>query len=284
MYIIRNEKVFTYIDYMPVFKGLNVTEFGEETCGIHNKALCYRHNYIVHFVLSGTGIFHRDGKTHLLSPGKAFVITPKNLIRYGADTGREWTYCWISFSGTDCDTLFNQCGFTEKNAVFDFSEEDIAPLRQFLETLKKENPSNPQSFSLAVQAMSFEVLHRCAAKLRTEEPKEQGSSFIIDTAVAYMQANLHKPMNISTLCRELSISRTYFSTLFEATLKQPALSVPANLRIQRASELLLKDAGLHVYEVAEMVGFSSAAQFCKTFYKILGCNPSEYRRTYGHRS
>ncbi len=283
MYLIHNEKVLTYIDYMPVFKGLNVTEFGEETCGVHNKSLCYRHNYIVHFVLSGKGSFYRDGKTHALAPGKAFVITPKNLIRYGADDGEEWTYCWISFSGTDCDTLFRQCGFTEKNAVFDFSEEDIAPLKRCIALLKDGAPSHPHAFALSVHAMSFEVLCRCAAKLRTEEPREQVSSSIIDTAVAYMQANLHKPMNISTLCRELSVSRTYFSTLFEATLKQPPYQYLQNLRIQRASELLLKDTGLHIYEVAEMVGFSSAAQFCKTFYKILGCNPTEYRRTYGHR-
>ena len=84
MYIIHNEKVLTYIDYQPVYKGLNVTEFGEETndCDSHNSALCYRHNHIVHFVLEGTGCFYRDGKTFSLSKGKAFVITPENLIRY----------------------------------------------------------------------------------------------------------------------------------------------------------------------------------------------------------
>ena len=99
MYIIHNEKVLTYIDYQPVYKGLNVTEFGEETndCDSHNSALCYRHNHIVHFVLEGTGCFYRDGKTFSLSKGKAFVITPENLIRYEAEKGKSWTYCWISF-------------------------------------------------------------------------------------------------------------------------------------------------------------------------------------------
>ena len=283
MYIIHNEKVLTYIDYQPVYKGLNVTEFGEETndCDSHNSALCYRHNHIVHFVLEGTGCFYRDGKTFSLSKGKAFVITPENLIRYEAEKGKSWTYCWISFSGTDCDTLFEQCGFTDETAVFDFEEEDIAPLKKYLSVLREGSAANAPVFALSVCAMCFEVLRNCAAKLRCGEPKDQGmSSSIIDTAVAYMQANLHKPMNVAQLCRELGISRTYFSTLFESTLKQPPYQYLQNLRIQRASELLLSDKNLHVYEVAEMVGFSSTAQFCKTFHKILGCRPSQFRIKY----
>lgn len=283
MHIIHSENVLTYIDYKPAYKGLNVAEFGEETNNRESRSssLCYRHNHIVHFVLEGTGTFYRDGKTYQLSPGKAFVITPKNLIRYEADKGTSWTYCWIAFSGTDCDILFEQCGFTKELAVFDFSSEDIAPLRKFLSELREKTPSNPPVFALSVNAMCFEVLRNCAAKLRTEEPKGRSmSSSIIDTAVAYMQANLHRPLNVSVICKELNISRAYFSTLFETTLKQPPYQYLQNLRIQRASELLLTDKALHVYEVAEMVGFSSAAQFCKTFHKLLGCRPSQFRTKY----
>lgn len=282
MHIINNEKILTYIDYMPVYNGLNITEFGEETsaCGDHGNFLGYRHNHIVHFVLEGTGTFFRDGKTYALAAGKAFVITPKNLIRYEATKESSWKYCWLSFTGTDCDTLFEQCGFTENNAVFDFQESDIRPLLDELAFLRKEKPQLSPAYPLAALSMSFEVLKNCAARLRVDEPKKQVSSSIVDTAVAYMQANLHKPMSISALCADLCISRTYFSTLFETTLKQPPYQYLQNLRIQKASELLLSDLNRHVYEIAEMVGFSSTAQFCKAFHKVIGCRPSEFRIKY----
>jgi len=59
MYIIHNEKVLTYIDYKPVYKGLNITEFGEETSTpeSHECKLSHRYNHILHFVLEGTGSF-----------------------------------------------------------------------------------------------------------------------------------------------------------------------------------------------------------------------------------
>ena len=146
--------------------------------------------------------------------------------------------------------------------------------------LRKEKPQLSPAYPLAALSMSFEVLKNCAARLRVDEPKKQVSSSIVYTAVAYMQANLHKPMSISALCADLCISRTYFSTLFETTLKQPPYQYLQNLRIQKASELLLSDLNRHVYEIAEMVGFSSTAQFCKAFHKVIGCRPSEFRIKY----
>lgn len=253
MYIIHNEKVLTYIDYQPVYKGLNVTEFGEETndCDSHNSALCYRHNHIVHFVLEGTGCFYRDGKTFSLSKGKAFVITPENLIRYEAEKGKSWTYCWISFSGTRLRHPLRTMRLYGRNGGFRFRGRGHCAFEKISFRPARGGRDKRAVFALSVGAMCFEVLRNCAAKLRSGEPKDQGmSSSIIDTAVAYMQANLHKPMNVSQLCRELGISRTYFSTLFESTLKQPPYQYLQNLRIQRASELLLSDKNLHVYEVA----------------------------------
>ncbi len=283
MYLIHNKKTLTYINYQPIYKGINITEIGEETsdCNFHRKSFCYRHNYIVHFVTDGSGKFYCDGKIFQLSPGKAFVITPHNWIRYSADEGVSWSYCWIAFSGTDCDTLFQQCGFSDETAVFDFRPEDIAPLKNLLTTLRNDTWTDTPSFALSVISVCFEVLRNCAAKMPVDKWKKQtSSSSIVDTAVAYMQANLHRQLNISQICHTLGISRAYFSTLFENTLKQPPYQYLQNLRIQRACELLLSDKHIRICEVSEAVGFSSTSQFCKTFRKVMNYSPLEFRQKY----
>ncbi len=284
MHIIRNATTLTYIEYAPSFVGLNVTEFGEEQndSSSHSSALYYRNNHILHFVVEGKGSFTCDGRVYPLSAGKAFVITPKNLIRYAAEKGEAWTYRWISFAGTDCDLLYEQCGLSQ-NPVFDFAPEDIEPLNRLLDHIRTPSnlTENPVTMSLAASAMAFDVLRRLAKKLRGEPVKEPNKLSIIDSAVAYMKANLERPMNINALCKELSISRSYFSTMFQAAMEQSPYRYFQNLRIQRASELLLQDKYLRIYEVAEQTGFPTVAQFCKTFHKIAGMSPSEFRARYG---
>lgn len=95
-----------------------------------------------------------------------------------------------------------------------------------------------------------------------------------------MQNNLSKPLNVTDLCRELGVSRSYFTTLFKRTLKQSPYKYILNLRIQQSSELLISDKNLFIYTIAELVGFSSVEQFCKVFYKLNGCTPSEFRKRY----
>lgn len=287
MHIIHNKNVLTYIEYSPSFKGFNVIEFGEETTDRCSQpgVLTYRNNYILHFVLDGKGIFCRDRKTYELSAGKAFVITPHNLIRYASAQPGNWTYCWIAFSGSDCDKLFLQCGLSDETAVFDFTDEDIAPLRVLLDRIRNDPPANTSAFEMEVNAMSYNVLSKCAAKLCRGETRDGNlSSSIVDTAIAYMQENLFKPINISTLCKELNVSRTYFSTLFESVLRQTPYRYLQNIRIQRASELLLNDRNLRIYEIAEAVGFSSVAQFCKVFHKLTGSSPSAFRENYAQNT
>ena len=281
MYLIKNENVLTYINYLPVYKGLNLVEFGEERNSRQLRQTIHRDNYIIHFVLQGKGLFCHNGKKYPLVPGKAFVITPQALVDYGAESGTEWEYCWIAFSGIDCSVLFDQCGLNKEVAVFDFSPEEIAPLTDLIEQVRRNDTVNTSVFPFRAEAMGFSVLGNLSAKFNVSVPKKQGlSSSIVDASIKYMQMNLGKPITVSSLCKELNVSRSYFSTLFESVMKQPPYRYLQNLRLKRAAELLLQNPDLRIYEIAEEVGFSSTAQFCKSFYRTCRSTPTQFRTMY----
>ena len=283
MFVINADKILTYIDYHPTYKGFNVSEFGKETREwTKNNAAQQRFNVILHFVLEGNGTFRRGAKSYKLYPGRAFVITPHEPVSYYPAKDTSYTYCWIAFSGTDCDAVFNACGITEDVAVFDFTEDSIQRLIEFLNILKNDKEqSNDKTFGIAVYSMAYEVLANCSKLLAPKIMEHKiTSASIIDKAVEYMQNNLSKPLNVTDLCRELGVSRSYFTTLFKSTLKQSPYKYILNLRIQQSSELLISDKNLFIYTIAELVGFSSVEQFCKVFYKLNGCTPSEFRKRY----
>ncbi len=50
------------------------------------------------------------------------------------------------------------------------------------------------------------------------------------------------------------------------------------IRIQRASDMLRKE-NLTMQEIADQCGFSDANYFARTFRKITGQSPGEYRKT-----
>jgi two-component system response regulator YesN len=52
-----------------------------------------------------------------------------------------------------------------------------------------------------------------------------------------------------------------------------------NLRIEKALGLL-KDIRLKVNEIGDIVGIPDTNYFCKTFKKIKGFSPTEYRNTH----
>lgn len=288
MHTIYNEKrnLVSYIEYNGPYNGINVSEVGRETISYRNQLenRAYRTSYIVHFLLDGEGVFQIDDRSYTLSPGKAFVITPENLVSYRALPGEKWTYCWFALIGTDCAKLFSQTGLTQENCVFDFDDSDIAPLNALLDELteyaKAKKHPDP-AFCLNIFSVCYQVLGNLA-KLHNADAKNDltQNRSIVETAVAYMKNNLHRPFNIIELCKQLCISRSYFTTTFRHALKQTPYSYLSSLRCSRASELLLKNPDLRVYEIGNMLGFSSTSQFCKTFQQYNSCSPSEFRARY----
>jgi len=88
--------------------------------------------------------------------------------------------------------------------------------------------------------------------------------------------NISKPeFSVTTLCAELSMSRSQLFRKFRAmTGKSPKLYIQI-MRLKRAAELMLKE-GINVNEVTFEVGFTSPSHFITSFKKYFGKTPKEY--------
>ncbi len=87
---------------------------------------------------------------------------------------------------------------------------------------------------------------------------------------------MNPDLSLSWLCRELSISKSYFSPLFKALTGMTFVEYLTAVRMERAKELIASE-DLKSYEVAERVGFNDAHYFSLTFKKQTGLTPTEYR-------
>lgn len=85
-------------------------------------------------------------------------------------------------------------------------------------------------------------------------------------------------LTLEQLVQALSVDRRRLLSAFRAT---EGVSLPEYLRAERMrrAQRLLLETSLTVHQIAESVGFSSAANFSTAFRAHAGLTPVEFRRT-----
>ena len=74
------------------------------------------------------------------------------------------------------------------------------------------------------------------------------------------------------------LSPNYFSTLFKKMSGSNFISWLTKLRIEKAKRLLM-ETDLTIRDIAGQVGYYSTSFFIRSFKKIEGRTPSEYRKS-----
>ncbi len=93
-----------------------------------------------------------------------------------------------------------------------------------------------------------------------------------------MDARYADPLNLDDMAAAAGFSRYHFVREFRHVFGETPGAYLSRRRVERAKDLLVH-ANLTVTEVCMVVGFSSLGSFSRRFRELVGCSPSEYRRT-----
>ncbi|MCR8633065.1 response regulator [Paenibacillus radicis (ex Xue et al. 2023)] len=86
--------------------------------------------------------------------------------------------------------------------------------------------------------------------------------------------------SLARMADRAHMSVSHFSMLFKKATGQTCLNYLNKVRITKAKELL-KEPDLKIYEIADMVGYSSLPYFNRIFKQIVTITPVEYRKRIG---
>lgn len=139
-------------------------------------------------------------------------------------------------------------------------------------------PSRMDELNEAVRVMIDRLNEAGVPCAQQEESAEEGeaSSFVVRAALAYMQEHCTERITLNDVANNVYVSQWHLSKLINRHKGQSFLDLLAGMRIERA-KVLLRDPSMRVHAVAEAVGFSDVAHFSKSFKKIVGKTPGEYR-------
>ena len=131
---------------------------------------------------------------------------------------------------------------------------------------------------------SMEQLHNLIPKmirlycLAVQTHSLEKYSAPIRECINYIDFHYMDPLSLESLAQRLSVNKNYLSGRFHREVGKTITDYINQVRVQRSLELLSKTS-LPMQTVAERCGFSDANYYSRTFRKLHGTTPNDYRKS-----
>ena len=106
---------------------------------------------------------------------------------------------------------------------------------------------------------------------------------VLKNILIFCNNHFHEQITIQDVADNLHISRSHIAHIFRNKLRT-SFSEYLNIKRITLACNLLNNSNLPITEIAYSTGFSSIRTFNRTFAKLKGCNPRQYRNDYEARS
>lgn len=225
--------------------------------------------YTVECNVSGYGTITVNGKTFAVSPGDFYVLLPGQTVTFTADRKDPRIALWCTAGGLRLGQLLAEAGITESApfaapALFD----ELFEIMQRMYALGKDSDMGT---CLRRTACLYDLMG-----VLTRGGTHSTLDLFAQQAIGIMETDYHRPLSVSDIATQMGFERSYFSTLFKASVGISPHAYLTSLRIRKACTLL-SNAGSTVAQVAEGVGLDPR-NFARLFKKETGQTPNQYKK------
>lgn len=258
---------------------------------LHRKN-CFEINY----VFSGKCRQVFENEVSLLGEGELCIVAPHSLRGVFVDPEdlvlnilvRKSTFTsifWGLLTKSDLLSLFFRKTLYDapQSNYLIFKTDNGDEIRHILQNIIFESYRNdPYANICAVSYMNLlfsKVLREFGETIhvyRFDDHLEKETNFAL--ILQYMQLHFND-VTLGTLSKLFHYSESHMSMLFKKNLNQNFTDVLCDLKMKYAEEYL-KNTKLKISEITTQVGYDSADHFSRTFRKMHGVTPLEYRKTH----
>lgn len=137
------------------------------------------------------------------------------------------------------------------------------------------NPSLLYYSSVEQKCLEFmESIHFLKAELSLTQTVRNTTVFQV---IELVQEHYTEDISVNVIASRLNISNSYLSQMFKKEMGISIIQYIISYRIQKAKELI-SSGDESVSNIASRVGFVDVKHFSKTFKKITGLSPMQYKR------
>jgi AraC-like DNA-binding protein/ligand-binding sensor protein len=133
-----------------------------------------------------------------------------------------------------------------------------------------------EKYSATVRLLVFFAEQLSAAVNQIVLEKENSEPPLVRKAREYIEAHKMEPLSLAVVAQASGASVFHFCKVFKKTTGLKFTNYVARVRLENAKTQLLNPSR-RISEVAYDVGFQSLTQFNRTFKRVLGQSPTEFR-------
>ena len=259
--------------------GLYICQFGEENCYPgHRFGPAQRDHYLIHFVVSGQGTLHCDGRTWAIRAGQGFLIVPGEETWYQADADDPWHYAWVGYRGRHAAYITDAAGLNAQNRIFSVS--DPLFVWKILQDMRTD-ASELRLNQLAAAGSLMRFIAHIAPQTDPQSTVSAAKSYC-DKALWYLEGNFDRAVSIQETADFVGLSRSHLYRLMMEECGQSPKDLLLAIRMRHARRLL-RETTLSLEEISRLIGLQTGAQLGVAFRQVHGVTPGQYRKEHAQK-
>lgn len=151
-----------------------------------------------------------------------------------------------------------------------------------VQAIMRELTDQPPGYRVCIRGLFLALmihLLRVFPKEANESAEDKGLT-ALTPALDYVYNHYAEAFPLETLAEVCHVSPTHFRRLFHAQMGTNPLNFLHQVRILKSCTLL-RTSEITVAEIAAQVGYASLSCFNQHFQRMLGCTPSDWRKSGG---
>ncbi len=225
----------------------------------------------------GKGELKISSSRYIIHPNECFLLHAGDSHVYKPLT-EEWELMFIGFEGPVCESLLRTMKISGSGA-YRFGQ--AALFRKHLEKLLALSESTlPRKRTLYAEQIFSMLVEIAPSMTREGAAIPAGGNQLVRDAVLFMEEHHNESISIRDIADSVGRTPEYLCVLFKKETGQTIFSFLTGIRVSRARILLQQEPDKSAAEIGLLCGFQSPSYFGKTFKKICGMTPNEYRLKY----
>lgn len=251
---------------------LFICQFGEEKCQpLHAYGPHVRDHILIHFVVSGRGVFQCDDRVYSVSAGQGFLILPDEETFYQADEAEPWHYAWVGYRGMQAETLTRSAGLDAMHRIF--TAVDPQAVWDALSTMRED----ARRLRLIQMASAGNLLRFLSLIAPAQDPVFGNRTWeYCEKARWYLEGRYDRDVSIQETADFVGLSRSQLYRIMMETYGCSPKTLLLQIRMRHARQMLTATS-MPMEEIACRIGLRTGAQFGAAFKAFCGISPGAYR-------
>jgi len=248
------------------------------------------HDYFELYIhLHGGEYMGVDNQLFSLKPNQVFVLPP--FCMHGlscTDEMHDYERAFLNLSPEvmrvlSCDQIdlnrFFRSHASRGVCTYQLSDEDADKFVSWIRQIQDSQAAEGDMFTrFRNYTLMMNLLELVCRTMRKADPVE-GESFgnsVVQEILSYINNHYTQPIRIENLARSFGVSVSWLCHEFVRFTNRSVYDYVLYRRVMLARQQMLGSASLN--EIAYQCGFNDYSNFLRSFGKIVGMSPSQYRK------